>query len=616
MWALILAGCSFLPPGTTAIDTATIEPLDGSDPPQAAGPAADVALSHAWNAAGLSGLHRYRMAFSVPPEARAGGWGLYLPRAGNRFHVWVNDRQVARFGALDAVEEDYAQQPHYVFIPGEVLRPGRNELRLDIAGEKARYAGLGRPVLGAPEDVLPLYRWRDALQTQGSVAVIAVSLLFALAALLPALRLRDRSLLLFCATCLLCAVRTSYAVVVHPPLPYAAWTLLTDACFVGYLLCLAAFCLTTGGVPRQPITALAFVLGAVSLVCLPIYAIAREAYARQFWLQAMVLFSVALCVSVIVHAVRTGRREAVVLAAAGVGAVALAIHDHVLVFYTREGYAAFALARYSLVLFLLAMGWLLLERRRLQESRLDQQRALMQAELAQHRLALERAFDERQALARQDAQQHERTRILYDIHDGMGLQLQSLLVQVEGGQAPKAELAHEVRTAIEQMRMLVSNPERFDGDVLMLFGQIRHQIERRLKVVGIALDWRVDPAVQDFELPGESAIALQRLVFELTTNVIRHSRARRMTLEVGHAAGGTQVQGGKGGTAGKDALHIRIADDGIGFDATAAHAGSGMGSIAKRVRDLGAEGRFVAAQSGGACFELRLASGTGSLRAA
>lgn len=177
----------------------------------------------------------------------------------------------------------------------------------------------------------------------------------------------------------------------------------------------------------------------------------------------------------------------------------------------------------------------------------------------------------------------------------MGLQLHALLAQIETGPVERGELSREVRTAIEQMRMLVSNVERFDGDALMLFGQIRHQIERRLRHSGIRLQWDALAEVPDIDLGGERGIALQRLMFELTTNVIRHSGASRMRVEF-------QAGVGDGG------LGIAVSDDGIGFDPANADAGHGTGqrSLFKRLQDLGATGGYRPAAGQGTRFELQL----------
>lgn len=589
---LLLAGCQPQAEQSLVLRDAVMRPVGAEG---GSGEGTAVKLPHGWNDSGLFGHYRYELVFESPAEGFNADWGLYLPRAGNRFQVSLNGNELApAFGQADDLGADYAQKPHYLEMPRRLLRNGVNNLDITVHGEKARYAGLSYAVVGPASSVRSVFGWRETLQTRGSFSVVVTSLLFALAAIPLVWRLRDRATLLFLLACVFCALRTTYAVVDRPPLPYAWWALVIDGAYSGYILCLCAFCAELAQLRPQPIRALMLALVVLSLVAVPWYAFGHEIKARQFWLQGMVAFSVLLFGLVLRQWVVCRTREAAVLAMAGGGAVAMALHDHYQVFYAHEGYAAFALARYSLMLFLAAMGWLVLERLSSKEAALAEARGRMLAELAGYRQRLDESFDAKQAQAALTVQERERERILGDIHDGMGLQLQALLAQVEAGDMPRRDLALEVRTAIEQMRMLVSNAEQFDGDLLMLFGQIRHQLERRLKHCGIRLVWRckVDPAIQS--LSGAHCIALQRLVFELTTNVMRHANARTMTIHV------------EADPAKPDTLMLRLEDDGVGFDPSLASHGSGLRSIAHRVAELGGEGRFEPKRERGTRFLLRL----------
>lgn len=570
-------------------------PGTGTGPSTEASTTQKVSLPHVWNPAGMSGQYRYRMAFSVPPEALVSGWGLYLPRVGNRFHVRVNGQVVARFGDLRAVDVDHGMEPQYVYMAPDTLRAGSNELVLEVAGEMAGFAGVSRLTVGPPDEVRARYEWRDLLQSKSSYADIATSLLFAIAAIPLAWRSRDRAMLLFCAACLFGALCVSFRLVVRPPLPHDWWGLLTDAIYICYLLCLAAFCAETVILRGRAVRGMMATLTLASLVCIPWYSLWRNALVHQVWLTVVLAFSVLLCLMVIWQWFRVRNRESAILAVAGAGAVSMGIYDHWLVFYSSDGFSSLTISRYSQLLFLIAMGWLLLERQRRQEAVLQRAREGMLTEVAEHRARLEQRFDEQQAQAHLKLQRQERDRILCDIHDGMGLQLQALLAQVESGDLKRDDLVHEVRTAIEQMRMLVSNTEQFDGDLLMLLGQIRHQVERRLKHSGVRTQWHCTLAPDTYSLDGARCIALQRLIFELTTNVVRHAQARTLSVSIGPDA---QSAG---------AWVLSFCDDGIGFDPSTAGFGSGMRSLARRAADMDARGEFIAGRPQGTCYVLHMA---------
>jgi len=394
-------------------------------------------------------------------------------------------------------------------------------------------------------------------------------------ALALATTVRDRSFAVFAAACLFCALRTSYALVTSPPLDYRGWSAVLDTSYAGYLVCLCLFCTERLALRQRWIAWATATLLAATALLVPWFAWGRSAGARQLLLAVMVLYALALCMAVIAAWWRQRTPASRVLAAAGAVSVALAVHDHVLVFYTHDGYGSFALARYSLITFIVAMGWLLIDRYSRQASQEAQLRLQVSQELALKKLELEAQFDRQQQLAAENAHQHERRRLLQDLHDGMGLQLNGLLGLLQRGPLRRDELTHEVRTAIEQMRMLMDSTEDFDGDVSLLFGHIRYRIEQRLRRQSIRLEWDVRLAQPQRVLPAHRAIALQRLVFELATNTLKHAGARTVTLSA------------RDGDEPGAALVIVYADDGRGVVAGAA-AGVGSGSIARRVEDLGA----------------------------
>jgi hypothetical protein len=572
-------------PSTLEIRNASLRPLDG------AGEAQPVSLPDAWNSRGRSGTWEYQIEFDVlaaPNEP----WGVYLPRAGNRLAVSLNGRLIGRLGGFEGDRSDHAQRPHFFFLPPEGLHAGRNDMVIAVQGEAARYAGLSAVTVGPAAAVRPAFVVREVLQVWGSFAIVAVALVFGLIALALTLgsRSRDRALALFAAACLLCAFRTSYALVVVPPLDYRLWTALVDAAYVGYLVCLCLFCVEVLRLQRRWIGWATGALMVAALVLLPLHAIGRAAPARQALLSGMVVYALALCLLVIVHWWRTRTPESRILAAAGAASVALAVHDHVLVFYTAGGYGSFALARFSLIAFVVAMGWLLVDRQARHASQEARLRRELDAELQRKRLELQEHFEREQELIADGVQQRERQRLLQDLHDGMGLQLNALLGMVRAGTLHREELTREVHTTIEQMRMLMDSTEAFDGDVSMLLGHIRHRIEHRLRREGVRLEWDMRLDLPRRVLPAAKATALQRLVFELATNTLKHAQARGVRVSARDDSQGN--------------LLIEYADDGRGFSADQVVAGVGTRSIARRADDLVATLRRDSAPGRGVRYAL------------
>ncbi len=161
-----------------------------------------------------------------------------------------------------------------------------------------------------------------------------------------------------------------------------------------------------------------------------------------------------------------------------------------------------------------------------------------------------------------------------DMHDGIGGQLISTLSLVEHGQASAQQVAAALRECLDDLRLVIDSIEPMDDDLLPVLGNLRYRIEGRLKQQGIALDWRVQslPTLQG--LTPRHLLHILRILQEAFTNVIKHARATRISVDAG-------VDQGR--------VAISVSDDGAGFAADAATAGHGLANMAERARAIGGE---------------------------
>ncbi len=553
--------------GVRWIESATLR--EASAPPDTGRP---VQLSDAWNGIDRSGTWVYETTFSGPDQPEP--WGLYIPRVGNRARITLNGQVVGQLGALSQDTSDYAQRPHFFFLPETAMNATGNTLQIVVQGERARYAGLSTFAVGPVTQVQRMYFWRDLAQTQGSFAIVTIASLFAVASGALAGVLRDKTFLLFALACFFCAVRTMYALAVNThPLDHRVWSWIVDTAFAGYLVSLSLFCLDVIKLQRRWVVGVTVVLIAITLVLVPMHAFGRLAWARQLWTMSMVIYSMLFSAALVYHWWRRPSTVTRVLGVAGLAAVSLGLHDHLLVFYTKDGFGSFALTRYSLLLFMGAMLWVLVNRFAHQQKRESNIREQLQTELEAKTSALITQFKSQALLIESMAHAKERERLVHDLHDGIGLQLNTLLYMAEDRADTRSDMLQEVRTAIEQMRLLVDNSQRFEGSFPELLGQVRHRIESRLCRVGIQLQWHVQVPFTATNVDPSKAIAFQHLLFELTTNVIKHAQAKRMRIDL---------------TTDSTDHHIllTVSDDGIGFDPTRTKGGGGRRSIQRRLRDL------------------------------
>lgn len=538
-------------------------------------PPQQVNLPDAWNKKRQHGLWRYRLQFSLaatPHDA----WAMYIPRAGNRFRIAVNGRSIAQLGVFGDMSSDFAQRPHFFSLPDGLLKHGANLIEMTVEGELNRYAGLSQVHLGPDIEIRPSYNRRHNTQLGGSLAVVALCGTFGLLALALFAAVRQASDVFFALACFFCVVRTSYTVVVNVPFEFRLWTWCLDLCYTGLVATIVVFCLRALGVRGRIWNVVPLVFVVASFVLVTWHATAQRSDIRQLWTMLMLLFVLGFSLTVIWQWWRQRTVVSAVLAAAAAGGLALGAHDHWLVFYSQDGYGGFALARFALVFFILAMGWIIVDR---VVVKLQQEHALREAiaaELEEKKGDLAREYEVNTRLAAERAQTLEREKLIQDLHDGMGLQLNSLLGLVEKGDAQPDEVQTEVRNSIEQLRALVDGSESFDGSLVELLGHIRYRIEGRLKRQGIQLTWRSSVENDAARVQPAAAVSLQRLIFELCTNVIKHAKATSVTVVVDLDE--SRADGAR--------LQLCFEDDGQHVPGGVVVHGTGHSSVLRRVREL------------------------------
>lgn len=178
----------------------------------------------------------------------------------------------------------------------------------------------------------------------------------------------------------------------------------------------------------------------------------------------------------------------------------------------------------------------------------------------------------------------ERERVARDLHDGPVQDLalaQVLLSQVAARTSDPALQQVDAATgrALREWRLAVSNLQALDERAL---AQILEEVARgAVRRSGIELELDVDPSV---DAPPPVRRHLVYVLREALSNVVRHSRARRVRVQVDAVGGVTLV----------------VADDGGGFDAEPEVVGDGSGlrSMRERARALGADCRVASGPSG------------------
>ena len=193
----------------------------------------------------------------------------------------------------------------------------------------------------------------------------------------------------------------------------------------------------------------------------------------------------------------------------------------------------------------------------------------------------------------------ERNRIAREIHDAVGHNLTALRIQLENARlfCPSDPSKTEAHLQVAQQLAATALTE------------IRHSVStlQADPLQGKPLTTALQTLCQEFQqqakgdfvyklqilapITSEVSITVYRLVQEALTNVVRHSQAHQIKLNI---------------KTDFDDLQVMIEDDGIGFDPAQTTAGFGLKSMRERAAAIGGQLHIVAAPGKGCQLSAKL----------
>ena len=246
------------------------------------------------------------------------------------------------------------------------------------------------------------------------------------------------------------------------------------------------------------------------------------------------------------------------------------------------------LLQYSAPVVFLAIGWIMTVRFvhvlndfEALTVELDQR---VQAKHAQ----LEESFVRLRQLERERAAHDERERIHSDLHDDVGAKLLSLVYRA--GSPEAADLA---RSALQDLRDVVSRAGSGSVALEDLLADIRSECEQRLSAASIALRWLQAESLPTSPLSQPAALHLGRIVREALSNVIRHANASEVTIQF---------------LSNGEDLEMTIQDNGRDMPTPLPSPGRGLRNMQARAQWLKGQLAHVSASDGGCCVRLRIPS--------
>lgn len=140
----------------------------------------------------------------------------------------------------------------------------------------------------------------------------------------------------------------------------------------------------------------------------------------------------------------------------------------------------------------------------------------------------------------------ERTRIMMDLHDGIGGQLVSTLAYIRSSKIEDEKVVTALEDALRDLALVLDSVEN-NENLTTLLGMLRTRLEGLLAKHKLNFNWQVHGEPQITHTSPSYNLHITRIVQEAITNVIKHAKADTITVFA-------------------DESKIEISDNGCGFD--------------------------------------------------
>lgn len=523
-------------------------------------------------------------------------YAVYVPRVGNQVQLYLNGRMLDGLDKMDLPLHDRSKNPYWQTIPTALLFTDRpNVLLIKTSVQALRWGGLSEVYYGLESELCERYKLRLWWQHDSYIVLLAALFLMGMIAWALWLRQREGAYGMFGLSAMWGALSNLDQLMMSSWLSWPLQGILASVALAWHVVFMSRF--TLGVVGRnEPWVRLALL--ATSIAIGIAYVLAEPIY----WTIAFAM----LCFPIVVALICTARvadrersKQARLLFVVSLVVALTALRDFFVVHWPESGMSSYALLPHALFLYVLVMGWIVVERYTLQHRQYHELNVTLEERVAARERALASSFE---VIANQGAEKAkllERQRIMTDIHDGVGGQLVGLVNMIKRGEANQSlfdqkQLSEHAQMALDELRVAIDSLQPVDGDLATVLATMRYRLAPRLKASDIDLVWRVEemPALTD--LTPQKVLQIQRLLLEAFTNILKHSNAKTATLSAHHCPA-------------LKAIKIVMADDGRGFDSDQLTShGHGLRNMCFRADAVGASIQFEPAKGGGAMMTLTL----------
>lgn len=526
-----------------------------------------------WNLSrpGQGGNGWYRLRFDLPRQPQD-LYAVYVPKLSMNAAFYINGALIGSGGRFEEPMPRHWNRPQFFTVPPDLLKRGDNSIHVRLWVYPNSRGGLGQVSLGPEAQLRPRYERLHFVQTLlPQLANIVVTALGLFAFALWVRRRTEPTYVLFFVFSLLWALRSTHMLVRDIPVPTFYWDIWVLSSFGWCALLFIALAMRYCGLGWRRFEGLLLLYAALGPICMYLGGPTRLNSVGNNWCFVIAPVAIFFEAFLIREALRRRTVVDALLSLVWALMIAASVHDG-LVHRDKLGFDSFYLVSYVMILLSFVMGWILTNRFVQALNVAERLNLELEERVAQKHAELADNFQRLKAMERERAIAEERERLMSEMHDGLGSQLVASLHLIEQGEAARDEIAEALRECLDSLRLTIDSLEPTDDDLLSVLANLRRRVEARLCKRGIALVWRVGAIPRMQALTPRDVLHVLRILQEAFTNIVKHARARTITVRAGVA---------------QEHVFIEVADDGCGF--VDIYEGRGVGNMRKRARALGAQ---------------------------
>ncbi len=529
---------------------------------------------------------RYRLTFEGPPASSGQAWSVLLPRFTNGVAVAVNGVEILDSRRTPSANRPDRSTPEIAVIPATLLREGTNELTVKLFVWGPLTGFLDRIYVGPDDALRPAYDRRILMFVTLPVVLAAWQVVLAVILGLMWLMRRHEPEYGALAASMAIGVAQTFVSAPSGQSVYAGLNaVLIASAPLESAFCVLFFIVFLGLRLRRYAVAL-FVPGVIITVTGLLGDLSQVRTTYLLLGPPTVAFCLVL-IAVLIAIVFVRRRDVISLVLGSAVTVVLffCVHDILSVLdIAKDRRIFFSRLSYSTMVISIGIGLTWRFARALNQVDSFAGSMVTLVREAEDKLRASLARDEERARA--IALSSERSRLMRDLHDGLGGQLVSIVALSERQRSGGAPIGEAARAALKDLRLVIDAMDDIGGDLMLALGAWRERIAAQVRAHGLKLEWRVLtpqglPVYPELR-PGH-VIQIMRLLDEAVTNAVKHAHARQITVTI------ETVPAGPGLSLGR----IVIADDGRGFErlpdtGPLPSTGRGLDNMKRRAERCGA----------------------------